>query len=490
MNEFDLLHVIGQAQDSYILDAEITRGTPRRSRPLIRKWAAVLAIILAGFLFFQTPVGAAAAERVKEQFTKLIDLLFPPKDLLIYPEGDPESILHEAQGREPEAATPGFAIYIDPDSYQMTEENGASFIRSLSPTDSNLPPCEIEIREISGTDPSTAAQEAHAEMTLRWESVTEIWTQEKPKGYYFGVSGGSSWNSPVESHYFVSNGNNGSFHIASRYFLEATEGHGTRFATMIQTFTILSPQDPAQYESREEILLEAMRQEVAHTQEQAALLCRELEENPMLTQADMNAISEERYTLWLDVLEKLWSALEQDLSEEGKKDLMAAQMDWSAYKKAETDKITAELGGGSLTATAVYGKGADLLEERAYVLLNTLEGTAPILPRTTLVETDPNVIVSTFTDAYFSRDTQVLQQYCADDYPFRIDAYSETASDISAIYVAKGMDSVIRDMAHRGQLNASVEFRPSAGSDYFVYLTILLEWQDGQWVVTFYGLEG
>ena len=52
------------------------------------------------------------------------------------------------------------------------------------------------------------------------------------------------------------------------------------------------------------------------------------------------------------------------------------------------------------------------------------------------------------------------------------------------------MDSVIRDMAHLGRLDASVEFLPNEDRDYFVYMSITLNWIDGQWQVTSYGLEG
>lgn len=45
------------------------------------------------------------------------------------------------------------------------------------------------------------------------------------------------WN-----HYFVDDGQGGAFHITSRFFLEATEGHGVRFSTMLQSFTVL-PQE-------------------------------------------------------------------------------------------------------------------------------------------------------------------------------------------------------------------------------------------------------
>lgn len=489
MNAYELLQAMGQAQDAYILDAETARrDSAQTTRPLIRRLAAVLAIVLAGILFLQTPMGAAAAEMVKEQFTKLIDLLFPPKDLLVYPEGDPETVLHEVLGREPDTDTAGFAIYVDTSTYTMTEEAGIFFIRPIAASDT-APACEIEIQEIPSKAPFTAVQEIRDSMAGNWESVSEIWVCDEPAGHFFSVSSGSEWCSPREVHYFTDSGTGGSFHIISRYFLEATEGHGTRFTTMIRTFSVVAPQDAAQYEDSADALLSAMRQEVAHAKSQSDALLLELE-NADLTQADMNAIAEDRYSIWLGVMDKLWTALEQTLDEEAMSDLMAAQMEWSNYKKSAVDQATAELEGGSLSATAACIEGAALLEPRVYALLNTLEGTAPILSRDTDSETDPQVIVTAFAQAYFSDDVQTIRQYYTDLYGFGIDVYPEAADDISAIYIAKGMDSVIRDMAHLGRLDASVEFRPNEDRDYFVYLSITLNWIDGQWQVTSYGLEG
>ena len=156
-------------------------------------------------------------------------------------------------------------------------------------------------------------------------------------------------------------------------------------------------------------------------------------ENADLTQADMNAIAEDRYSIWLGVMDKLWTALEQTLDEEAMSDLMAAQMEWSNYKKSAVDQATAELEGGSLSATAACIEGAALLEPRVYALLNTLEGTAPILSRDTDSETDPQVIVTAFAQAYFSDDVQTIRQYYTDLYGFGIDVYPEAADDISAI---------------------------------------------------------
>ena len=56
---------------------------------------------------------------------------------------------------------------------------------------------------------------------------------------------GQEWDSPVEVRDYISDEQGGCFRITSRYFLEAAEGHGARFAAMVDTFTVIPPQGGA-----------------------------------------------------------------------------------------------------------------------------------------------------------------------------------------------------------------------------------------------------
>lgn len=527
MKAFELLQIIGQAQDVYVLDAEEAhrevkpKKKPKTHRSLMRNLAAVFAAIIALYLFFQTPVGAAAAEIVQEQVAKILEILFPPKEIVVIPEGNAEAVYHEAKGREPGEDTLGFSIYVDTERYTMTEENGVYYIRpfpveiadretiredqanilkDMTPEEqeaaidrriqelkdfyASLPPCEIEIREITDKEPMLLAQETRDQMASTWESVTGIYYQHEPKSHVFTASGGTDWDSPCEVHYFVDNGSKGTFHIISRYYMESAEGRGTRFAAMVRTFTLVAPQDAAQYPEGPETLVEAMRKEVAWAQDRTDQLLQELE-NPELSQADMNGNAEERYTVWLDAMEKLWSALEQTMDEKTMEDLMAAQLEWSAHKASVLKAETEELGGGSLTATVYYGTGAKMLEERVYALQHILEGTGVIPQVEVAGEIYPHSVVDTVAEAFFAGDAQTIGQYYSDPHG----VYQGDASAVVGNMV-KGLDHIVRDMADRGRVNASVEFRPTAASDFYWYLSITLEWENGQWVVTSYGVEG
>ena len=81
-------------------------------------------------------------------------------------EGAPVEGQYSAVGQEPEAgetgadAVPGFAIYIDSESYTMTEENGVTIIRpvNFSP---DLPTCGMDIVHLPDITVQKAAEAAY-----------------------------------------------------------------------------------------------------------------------------------------------------------------------------------------------------------------------------------------------------------------------------------------------------------------------------------------
>lgn len=71
MKSMDLLEVVGSIRDKYILEAGKCReqAAPAKKAKFTRtaqiRIAAMIALVLAGILFLQTPMGVAAAEIVK-----------------------------------------------------------------------------------------------------------------------------------------------------------------------------------------------------------------------------------------------------------------------------------------------------------------------------------------------------------------------------------------------------------------------------------------
>ncbi len=73
--------------------------------------------------------------------------------------------------------------------------------------------------------------------------VSDIRISESPKGLYLRAAEGTAGDCEVQEVYFVDNGLGGVFVITASYIVEATEGTGARFHSMIETFRVLEPSD-------------------------------------------------------------------------------------------------------------------------------------------------------------------------------------------------------------------------------------------------------
>ena len=274
MTNLDLLSILGGVKNQYILDAQAMR-TGRKKRktfPYVRQIAAILVLLLLLSAFFRTAPGAAALEYVKQQVENLIETLFPPKEMSIYLEGFEVEGSYAADGVEPElnedAATPGFAIYYDVDYYTMEKEGDVTYIRSYNSRkkildyygaslaqlpeeereaeierlmneepDPRYPPCEIEIVHLDLPFDEAAAKDQE-ELDGQWEVQQTVFEDK----VMLNMRNGWQWDSLMEDRTYVSDGQGGCFRIISRYFFEAVEGHGMRFAAMVRTFTVIPPQ--------------------------------------------------------------------------------------------------------------------------------------------------------------------------------------------------------------------------------------------------------
>ena len=377
MKSMELLEAMGSVQDRFILEAEECRSGKKDSRKKLRparlrNLAAVITLVLIFAWFLQTPMGVAAVEKVQQAVTQLIEVLFPPKDILVTPEGGSEIVSHEAHGREPEAAVPGFVIYVDEERYAMTEENGAWYIRPKE-YDEAWPVCEIEIRELPGRDYQEAAEQAREEMLPNWKTVSGIYRPiESP--LIFNAVDGDAWESKCEDHYFYENGNSGAYHITCRYFVGILEGHGTRMAAMAQSFQLIAPQDVTQYESPEEAVKRAMEQEAAYAQSLVDELLQQMKTDGSMTQADMNINTQRQYELWDEVLNKIWDSLQRTMDRDAFRVLQQEQREWINIRDQRAEEAAKEVEGGSLYPTIYYSAAANATEARVYELLEYLTG--------------------------------------------------------------------------------------------------------------------
>ncbi|MBQ7000748.1 MAG: DUF1311 domain-containing protein [Oscillospiraceae bacterium] len=421
MTEFQILSAMTHINSVYIDAAQkqlgyLPKSSPKKQprRAFRAPMAAAIAVVLLTVLFFQTPMGVKAAEIVQQKIAQLIEVLFPAKEIVVSPEGMTDVVSHAAHGKEPSATDPGFAIYVDEERYTMTQEDGAWFVRPID-YDPAWPPCELVIRELPGKDYETAAQEVRNGMLDSWKFVSGIYRPLDPPRMIFNANDGDAWEAPMEDHYFYENGNLGTYHIICRYFVGIAEGHGTRLAAMRDTFTIIAPQDASQYENEADAIKQAMAREAAYAQGLVDELLETLKTDATMTQADMNINSQRRYELWDEVLNKIWDALERTMDKAAFNVLKQEQLLWIDRKEAKMDDAAAEYAGGSLSASAYYGTGAEITERRVYELLEYLTGERTVgeVPEITApAELIPGQSTSDDVSAYYQAKFPEKNIYC------------------------------------------------------------------------------
>ena len=88
---------------------------------------------------------------------------------------------------------------------------------------------EDVIEEMPEVTLEEAAASVRGQLEGDWGTITESLPDTEYPRISFSVYAGNEWNSAVEDHIFYDNGRQGTYHITSRYFMEATEGAGSRF---------------------------------------------------------------------------------------------------------------------------------------------------------------------------------------------------------------------------------------------------------------------
>jgi hypothetical protein len=284
-----LLDLLGNLPDNMLEESwKIKRVQSGRIRiAFYRATAAACLVVL--FTAF-TPAGQAMAARIGERIEYLLEQWFPPKEISVNLEGEEENTTHEIYGELPEqsenilqetesTSEAGFAIYFDPEIFETVEDGEDYVIRQkrfiytrenaindiptlldgLSEEEAerkiqermeemqrfydSVPICEIRITQIQQATPEDAAAKMREDFLEKYENVSEITESSLPNGLYLYGDMGVQADSEVVEAYFVDNGLGGVFVIKAVYYMEATEGVGARFHTMIETFEVLLPEE-------------------------------------------------------------------------------------------------------------------------------------------------------------------------------------------------------------------------------------------------------
>ncbi len=96
-------------------------------------------------------------------------------------------------------------------------------------------------------------------------------------------------------------------------------------------------------------------------------------------------------------------------------------------------------------------------------------------------------IVEAFATVYFSGDKDSIQNYLTTPFEWNLDVYEGAADKVSDMSI-KGLTE-IGEKAIGDICVVSLEYKDSAKSDTFQYLTIELMKQSNGWKIQFYGIE-
>lgn len=285
-----LLELIGNIPEEMLDEALDVKKICRSGKKRVFYAIVAAACIVVLFMRF-VPAGQVMAAQIREHVERLLEELFPPKDIPLTMEGIEENIFHEVYGelpKEPEvfpketeevsgksADKAGFAIYVDPDSFETAEEedcyiirgkriiytreeairDNAALLADLSPEEEEqkireiveerqefydkLPTGEIRITQRQEVSVEDAAGKMKEELLEHYADVSDIMASELPKGLYLRAAEGTTWDCEVYEVYFVDNGLGGVFVITASYIVEATEGMGARLHSMLETFRVV-----------------------------------------------------------------------------------------------------------------------------------------------------------------------------------------------------------------------------------------------------------
>ena len=285
-----LFNLLENLPDNMLEEAwKIEKVQSGKIRKVFYRIAAVACLVILFMAF--APAGQVMAAWIRESIEYLLEQWFPPKEISVNPEGEKENIRHEIYGNLPKRSesitqetesmrVAGFAIYIDPEIFEMIEDGEDYLIREkrfiytredaindiptllegISEEEAeckiqermeemqnfydSMPICEIHITQIPQATPEDVAAKMREDFLGTYENVSDIMKSSLLDGLYLYGNMGLQADSEVIETYFVDNGLGGVFVIKAIYYMEATEGMGARFHTMIETFEVLAPEEP------------------------------------------------------------------------------------------------------------------------------------------------------------------------------------------------------------------------------------------------------
>ena len=96
-----------------------------------------------------------------------------------------------------------------------------------------------------------------------------------------------------------------------------------------------------------------------------------LSSDSLMDQVTLNQTANDEYTMWDTLLNKIWTYLGEQLSEEEMTALTEEQHKWIVDKEASVKEATADFEGGSMKPMIQYGTAASITQKRVAYLVET-----------------------------------------------------------------------------------------------------------------------
>lgn len=131
-----------------------------------------------------------------------------------------------------------YAIYLDGERYRLEAEADRDLILPLREV-AELPEVSMAIRHKQGVDVFHLASELVDQLKAEYDHVNEEgWVDNPVSAVYIYAGNTGAQDDTVERYYLVEDFADGVFVIRQHLFVEALEGHGSRFDRMLEEFYI------------------------------------------------------------------------------------------------------------------------------------------------------------------------------------------------------------------------------------------------------------
>lgn len=244
MRREDISEAVGNISTNHIQEAAPGRKNAKKHRWM--KWGAiaacfsVLVVVMLPLMQNRAEPPAPNTKNPPSVSTQIPDNAVSPTDA---------NGLHLVQLVYKDPAAPKisteFIIYINPDAYTSREENGTYSILPAVPMNAELPECSLQIYRIADAPPATAAELIKESLGAKYMNVDELADSTVLDGLFLHADNGDAWNAEQVDVTITDDLLGGSYVLTARYFTEATEGHGVRFADMVSTFQAMTSADSA-----------------------------------------------------------------------------------------------------------------------------------------------------------------------------------------------------------------------------------------------------